>query len=1293
MARTEAERQEAIKEKISPLVEGLYFPRVKTLADFEQQVAEFKAAIAANKDPLTDRNISPADASLFQEALTRVEGSLRPIFRRADTYTPAILAKVEGKEDPFISIGDIVARLRQKLIEDNGDIPIDKNWGISLAAQRVQDEFISRENNERQQSFGYLGREVWDGYKQYRAARLGSTGTEDQIVNDTRQLLEQGGWTDPDLEQLYQRTWDIEQKIRELETNIAAGNATDLAGLQQDLEAFQEEVQVGNTGATASEVLHARLQSQLDQVLRNAASQIGPEYLDRSQRLFPADQETYSSLLQSLRDLEAVLNKHQKEGKSFLNLTPTEREELERLQKAVEEKKNILTLRQIPEFDKNHLSQLVEKFINQSQVLLGEEVDETEDVFTPDVTWWMSSNYGNAWRSTQRLVAQFESGGAIAFMPADMRLIEKNLEVFIDALGDLVEQDASGQRKYDTALALRLAAIDIQINRLTKLKKKIEAGAPKPEINHAEISEGVIKIYELLQSKNVSLPDLEKLGPENAKEFFRELSVAIFDIYSGLLDALTASGGGGFPFPNKVELWTGKNVSVEGEFPRNFEFFFENFPYYVFFPGLEKRSKEYQELRGEIIELYKYRLFGLENNQNLAADYPSSLNELQKPDNRFLFAQIAADRSDKGGYFAWDQKPLHNRFFEGKPLERIFGKEEETWLVGEYINFFVSRLEYHQKKGRKFIPIKFGTTVLKRLKRDILSEVPKAVRYEGDEKMLNVAWHQALFVIEHTNKLFGYDNSGLDTKMGRVLAHRAGLDWDDGYASKIQEGSIETTDRITETLSVQLERVGVDRERFIHVLVELTDDMYDTLTFDEYEALMPYEAMHLKIISPQVESRPGKPAEKPEEAAAKKYRIIKIRPEFSSLESDLGMPIAIPETFFDYAKNVGHPTLIPVYLSQVRHSMLDTRYIKWESLTPNHQGMYGSAVLNFSNIYEGFADYKGPCKMTDVNRLVEEKVDKKKYVIPAFPKLDASFRQLLRSFGVGSIKSFNYSLENWVHVREISRDEVALTSDDKVTLGLGTGAVVQKVGKYAFGEMAKCGPLYPDRDGVFEEVPELKEGESILDQNFENQMVIINIWEDIYRSLSTQLLHQIEHQAQEENWSLDKKKKAKTNAMRTPIHPVIRRVIDNFQEAYKIADDKKRKEELDRLWGEAERSTIVIAFMIAFRSYLERYRFEKADAAITLDVEGDYKLVKTISDWKPLTPETRKLLRSYFIAQMSYFDAKDFKGDFQDLPIYDENYFDSMLESLGLVGTKASFVVDRWWWREKHVEHNKNKKS
>lgn len=1293
----QAAQQEALRVMRNTIMGELYYPKTHNLAEFKDRAKIIRDSLKANQNPVDGSPISAADAALGLEALNAVEGPLREVFKQADSFADKLRKRVIpppgtplGPTSPFDSLGDAIGRVRAQLLK-NGPIDTDTNRALTLSARQIQDEIIAEQRGERDQEFGYLGNELWRAYKIYRTDRQTKSGNEQVIIDQTVLAFDAENWHDAPLEDLFQQTWVLEQKIAKLAEDIKAGNQTNIAQLQDELNVFKARVQPIETGASASRVLHARLESQLESVLRGTGDLIDPKYMGRvADKLLPKAQVDYGDFLQGLSDLNSTIDRLHREGKTFLDLTESEEAELNQLLATIKPGTKFLYDKKVPEFDRDSLNKLYYRLLNQAQVLLGEEVDETSDIFNEDVEWWLISKNERSWRSTQRLWAQFKSGGAATFSADDRKTLEASLVAFNKTLGQLVSDNTQPGSQYDVAYPLRLAALDVQINRLNQIRSAIkdfdekQSRAPKTE---TEILEGIQALYDLLRKKNVALPRLEELNHEMAPTFFRELHTAFFDVYVGLLDATTASGGGGFPFPGEVQLWSGENLKVQGEFDQTFEFFFEHFPYQLLCPpNIREGSKEYQEIRAEIIALYKFRLLGLQNNQNLAAGYPRDLAAFQNSDNRFLFAKVAADRGNNGGYFKWDQEPLNKRIFRGELLEQIFGEEDSSWLIGEYTNFFISRLEYNQKMGgdKAFIPIKFNTTKLLALKDEIFAEVPNQGRYDGDIKMMDVAWKQALFIIEHTNKLFGYDNGGLDTKMGRTLANRAGLDHDDGYASKIQAGQVESPDRITETISIQLERIGVDRERYIHILVNLSPDMYDEISVDELGAVVPYEVLHLNIIS-------HSPGENIKDAINKRFKIIKIKPEFQSLGADTGMPIAIPRTFFDYAKNMGYPNLIPLYLSQVRHASIDMQYLDWDSLTPQHQQMYGSAMNNFSIMYEGFADYKGSCKFVDVNKLVHEKVEKKKHNVPKLAEIESQAREIGRIVKAGSIRKYNQSLEDLVHVAKISKDEVAL-SDEKNPLGLGFSPVIQKAGKYAFSEVSECGPSYPNEKGIYAD-----------------RMVIINIWEDIYRSLSEYSIYAIEHghhddhvykylsdesaaevKANHGKLNSDQKKEAKTNVMRTPVHPLVRKAIDNLQDAYKISNKKEREKQIKQRKFEAERTFMVIAFIIAFRSYLERYKFEHDDVHITTDVEGDYKLIKTISEWKALAPDTRSLLRAFFVAQMQAFSDPEFRGKFKDLPIYDENYFDSMLESFGLVDTNASFIVDRYWF---HKDYDKLKEK
>lgn len=400
---------------------------------------------------------------------------------------------------------------------------------------------------------------------------------------------------------------------------------------------------------------------------------------------------------------------------------------------------------------------------------------------------------------------------------------------------------------------LQRARAENPINQTEADKKKEEI----VESIYTQLRKFAVPTYK----EQYSLPDFDKFFELPATQAYDLLSTAIIvRIEKFYVDALS-SGSTAFAYhKGSIDLWSDDHmfsVPLEGaDDLTSFRYFIESFPWERFMPEARKTGPDAEnnitDFRQKMIDLWKYRILHIQNASNAA----SGIENLWR-DNEHgsywtdVFSHIAS-RGDGGGLQAWDMGPYFHRIHDGEDnadqiyREAFGGAEEENWLLPEYENYLIFRVQQKYddlqlndlegKVAQLTADLQPGTvrgrnTILQDLY-DLVEAKYGPERLKKDKEKLDLAVKKAIWNLTYTLKLHEFDKGGIHSRLGRLMNIKA-------YYGKVFGTGVSGV-KWRPTLGVSIERALPPIESFQTADIILSDPQTGDPIYEEVNLAQLY---------------------------------------------------------------------------------------------------------------------------------------------------------------------------------------------------------------------------------------------------------------------------------------------------------------------------------------------------------------------------------------------------------------------------------------------------------------------
>lgn len=499
----DAAEREAIflGEKVEELRPALIELSILSEQDFYDKVMEMVGRLDGSpaRHPVTN-DVITADIDVYKQAVLNLHNELRANYRRADEI---FASDLDGSDL------DSVEKLGKEVAEKHP-----ASSAASIAARRYEQQLIEAER-QRERDGKKWTFELWrDYYKKYR---------EDPSAykfDEAEAALKAAGWDGVDnednyLQELFATAGQIEDKIAAITPNITKASVEDLQEIEKLFPVL--EAQTATATITEVKVLHNRLWMRYQDLRRLWTTGVEINVVDEVEDEMLPDEfpqyKTYVQTLIRLRDQLTLLKENPKMPDDAL---------LGYIRKRVDViKQGSDFLREFEVMNSPSFSRLESlhlQVLEESETLLGIQLDESENVFTEDIKWWMFTHHGDQWWATRRLWAKYSTNTDTALSFVDRQEAEELRNYFSGIIADLDSHDHAGGD--DVAKYHRFLAIDIQLNRLEELVDKAPTEEVVIEAEDAVSPDGKTKA-------ELDKADLEKLTPEELYHYGYILLTAV----------------------------------------------------------------------------------------------------------------------------------------------------------------------------------------------------------------------------------------------------------------------------------------------------------------------------------------------------------------------------------------------------------------------------------------------------------------------------------------------------------------------------------------------------------------------------------------------------------------------------------------------------------------------------------------------------------------------------------------------------------------------------------------------
>lgn len=434
-----------------------------------------------------------------------------------------------------------------------------------------------------------------------------------------------------------------------------------------------------------------------------------------------------------------------------------------------------------------------------------------------------------------------------------------------------------------------------------------------------------------------------------------------------------------------------------------------------------------------------------------------------------------------------------------------------------------------------------------------------------------------------------------------------------------------------------------------------------------------------------------------------RYRIIKIKPEFSALRgpNPAEWPditemtyIRIPESYIKYSwrkagSNPRRADFIAMTDRQIMDSMIDPEYVKYGSITPTHARTWAGAASDGKKWMDFLKTRDTKAVFTPIHEspLAKHNIHKRTHLSDFKTDLERTMRSATAYIVTGLNKlglSEDISSQAEALDRKLREDVVIthMTIDDL--------AKKQSEGGMGFSEITQSGARYYCEKINTGAGPVYKDGEVIEDAQPVTEMWL-NVFRKPYHGVHIRevghgrkhkkvLVHETIRELR--NRITDPKKLRAAKA--TVVPEGIRLAAD-----IALSVDTKG----GSMHQAAQNQFVVESFIIAVGLYLDQYRYKsvEGETEIPFDpglLETVRHEVETISGAEAMDFAHRELFLQMCDMTFESFLGADFGGDNFDGALnkkivrsYGRGLVEQMMRDRGLIGTKEQYVVDTHYYK------------
>lgn len=415
-----------------------------------------------------------------------------------------------------------------------------------------------------------------------------------------------------------------------------------------------------------------------------------------------------------------------------------------------------------------------------------------------------------------------------------------------------------------------------------------------------------------------------------------------------------------------------------------------------------------------------------------------------------------------------------------------------------------------------------------------------------------------------------------------------------------------------------------------------------------------------------------------------RYLLVRVKPEHAMLHDpdnprdiDEMTFIRVPRSYLEYSQRradlSGDPAradLIVLSDRQINDSLLDTRYVRYDTITSKHAETW-AGVAKDGKIWMDFVktrDTKAVFPPIHDTHAAKEGIHRKT-LMSDFPEdVKAKWRRI-RTLGKNPEQlaeegeRLDRELRSRVIITHVTIDDITKKED-----GMGFSKITQAGARYYFDKMSTgAGPNLPGED----------------------VQLVTELWLNVFRKPFHGMVESHGHMAPGTIRELrlkykDAKKLREEKA--TPVPEGVRVAAD-----IALTVDQEGRS----LHQAAQNQLIVESFLIAVGLYLDQYRYKSVEDGHSVPFQADmletvYKDISTISSAKPMDFAHRELFLKMCDMMLESFLGEEFGGEIGDQDVrldkkivrdYGRAAVEQMMRDRGIVGTLEQYVVDTHFYK------------